>query len=1234
MRFARPLPLALALALTGALTACQSANPDRVLGDAAPAADATPPLPDASPDCTEGVACDDDDLCTTGDVCTDGRCKGVPSNCADDDPCTADACVLGTGECTHEPVTGVPEGPPGDPSCSDGDDQDCDGDTDAADLDCRACRIDADCPNVDPCRTVACTAGRCAEMPVEDGRTCETGDPCREKGTCAGGRCEAAPRVCPDPDPEDPCQGAVCQPGSGVCVPGPAEDGTPCDDGDACTAGDACAAGVCGGAPRDCSALDAACVAGTCEPESGNCRAVAAADGTPCGGDHCVADGACVSGRCQGRPLDCAELDGQCRVGACDAETGACTAEPVADGTPCDDGDPCTFQDACAGAGCVGMRLDCTVLDTPCQVGRCDPDFGACVADALPDGAPCDDGASCTGPDRCSGGTCAGPEVICEGVDARCAVVTCDEAAGGCVAAAIADGRACDDGDLCSAADACTDGTCAGTPRTCEPPSACLVGACEPTNGACIFQRALRDEPEGVPGSPACGDGTDDDCDGLSDADDPDCRACAQDADCVAADPCARFACVDGRCRADRDALEGAACDDGNPCTTNDLCRDGLCVAAPVVCEQFDTPCTVGRCDPAAGGCIVEHRPDGAVCHDGDPCTIGDVCTDGLCAGSARDCGGLDGECVVGACDPVDGACRAVPRPDGVPCTDGAPCSGPDVCSAGTCAGPPVACEAGPCEVGVCDPASGACHVVPAADGTACDDADPCTEADICGAGACAGRPRDCGALDGACVVGICAPDTGECRAVPRPDDTPCDDGSLCTADETCRGGSCAGTPLDCTELDGVCRVGICDPATGACAALPVGDGTACDDGDACTTTDVCTEGRCVGEVVDCTRLGSLCARGRCDADSGACVAEPINEAAPCDDGNPCTADDVCGAGACAGAGLDCTALDGPCTVGQCNDQGGCVAVPRLDGTACETGDLCDETGVCSAGVCQTAARDCSALDTDCARGTCDPRNGACVAVPAPDATPCDDGSVCTELDACLAGQCQGHPKNCLFLDTPCTEGACDPDVPGGCYARPVVDGIPCSSGNRCQVGEACTAGVCRGTPAECPDPPPGSCRVAVCDPLTGACGFADSPDGTPCNDGAFCTVGETCQAGVCGAARPRECNPAGEPCRTGTCDEANDRCVVQNRPDNSGCEDGSFCTVDDRCFDGVCRARRPRTCPNANAGCRVGRCNEAADRCDLENAFDLKPCSDGSLCTIGDHCEGGACIQGVRVCD
>src|SRR5262245_53868501 len=47
-----------------------------------------------------------------------------------------------------------------------------------------------------------------------------------------------------------------------------------------------------------------------------------------------------------------------------------------------------------------------------------------------------------------------------------------------------------------------------------------------------------------------------------------------------------------------------AACDDGNPCTT-DTCdtESGTCVYTAVVCNDHDG-CTTDVCDPAAGGCV------------------------------------------------------------------------------------------------------------------------------------------------------------------------------------------------------------------------------------------------------------------------------------------------------------------------------------------------------------------------------------------------------------------------------------------------------------------------------------------------------------------------------------------------------------------------------------------------------------------------------------------------------
>jgi len=81
-------------------------------------------------------------------------------------------------------------------------------------------------------------------------------------------------------------------------------------------------------------------------------------------------------------------------------------------------------------------------------------------------------------------------------------------------------------------------------------------------------------------------------------------------------------------------ASDGLACDDGNPCTTGDVCAAGACSGTPA---------------------------DGIPCDDGESCTSPDVCVGGVCTGT--------------------------PVPDGTPCDDGNPCSSPDLCEAGTCSG-------------------------------------------------------------------------------------------------------------------------------------------------------------------------------------------------------------------------------------------------------------------------------------------------------------------------------------------------------------------------------------------------------------------------------------------------------------------------------------------------------------------------------------------------------------------
>jgi hypothetical protein len=89
-----------------------------------------------------------------------------------------------------------------------------------------------------------------------------------------------------------------------------------------------------------------------------------------------------------------------------------------------------------------------------------------------------------------------------------------------------------------------------------------------------------------------------------------------------------RFGCTD----------EATTCDDGDPCTLDDACRQGICHGPTPTCDDGN-PCTADVCD-MAGACT--HQPSTTSCDDGDACTVGDRCIDAGCSSGARiDAAGL-----------------------------------------------------------------------------------------------------------------------------------------------------------------------------------------------------------------------------------------------------------------------------------------------------------------------------------------------------------------------------------------------------------------------------------------------------------------------------------------------------------------------------------------------------------------------------------------------------------------
>ncbi len=189
--------------------------------------------------------------------------------------------------------------------------------------------------------------------------------------------------------------------------------------------------------------------------------------------------------------------------------------------------------------------------------------------------------------------------------------------------------------------------------------------------------------------------------------------------------------------------------------------------------------------------------------------------------------------------------------PEGGSCNDGNACTLGESCQAGACTGTPVVCSASDaCHLaGSCNPGTGLCDDPVAPNGTACNDANACTRTDTCQAGACTGaNPVLCSASDACHLAGSCDPGTGLCDDPVAPDGTACNDANACTQTDTCQAGACTGAnPVLCSASDPCHLAGTCNTGTGLCSNPTAPDGTACDDADACTTADACTSGSCVG---------------------------------------------------------------------------------------------------------------------------------------------------------------------------------------------------------------------------------------------------------------------------------------------------------------------------------------------------------------------------------------------------
>ncbi len=546
---------------------------------------------------------------------------------------------------------------------------------------------------------------------------------------------------------------------------------------------------------------------------------------------------------------------------------------------------------------------------------------------------------------------------------------------------------------------------------------------------------------------------------------------------------------------------------------------------------------------------------------------------------------------------------------------------------------PGSACDdANPCTQDECSPAG--CTHTPL-DGAPCDDADPCTLDDACLAGSCQGATPLCSdGLD--CTFDLCAAD-GECFHPIK--------SGFCRIGGTCVPDGQEG-PLACT----VCRTDLSQDSWSDAM-----DGILCDDQDPCTVGDVCSLGQCSGNGI-CDD-GLWCTKDVCDPESAECSfvptvgtclidsvcwpegASPADESGQClvcdpavsssswsleADGTPCkdyltcTQASTCQSGVCVPAGSPCD--DGnPCTLDECVGAT-CQHGPFANGTPCdEDGFACTEDS-CAAGACEHPIVAGCVVEGQCTgEGQTHPLVPCLACIPSKsltawsalvDGSPCDDGLFCTAGDQCAKAQCHGKPLECP--GNACAVGKCSEEL-DQCESIPLGDGLACDDADPCTTADVCSGGDCAGTPKDCSIAAGGStCLKAWCSPAgsadPGKCLTAPLQAGTTCDDGLACVAGSVCQAGgICGggkAVTSDECFASvsgSKVCKVGHCMEPLG-CLLVNGPD------GVSCLVSHG--KGICLA----------GGCKIASCSPGYKDCN-------KTAEDGCetlLATSPLHC--GAC--------
>jgi len=436
-------------------------------------------------------------------ACNSLECS-ANSECDDDNPCTTDSCT--DGKCIYSPIK----------SCTSG----------------------------DGCCPFGCSYNNDKDCPEAD--QCSTNTDCNDNNPCTFDSCAGSPKVCIHStiiscsDNDDCCPSGCSYVDDNDCMPvDKCKLDSDCDDNNACTVD------TCSGIPKVCrhSTLTA-CISGDgccpsgCNPaDDADCRECET-DGNCDDGNPCTND-TCVSWVCEhtvsSEGLSCGEgkvcCGGECRRACSSAQDCADWFEDNNE----------SFDSNCTEFSCTDPG-NCCYANCIISVSPCGPEDGCCPSNCNseedPDCETCTDECDTEGTTQCNGntlescGNCDGDSCLewCNPDD--CSDCSCD--CGNYSSDQDESAVNCSDGidNDCDGLIDCDDVDCVSYCGECEPGETKVCdnqeGVCKGSEQTCTHEGdwpgCVYTSINGYESAEAtCDDGLDNDCDGLTDCDDPDC---------------------------------------------------------------------------------------------------------------------------------------------------------------------------------------------------------------------------------------------------------------------------------------------------------------------------------------------------------------------------------------------------------------------------------------------------------------------------------------------------------------------------------------------------------------------------------------------------------------------------------------------------------------------------------------------------------------------------------------